>query len=57
MDPKKGTITLKGPQGNVVELPVQNPAQFKVVKKGDQVEATYTQAVALAVEPAPAAKK
>jgi hypothetical protein len=23
---------------------VQNPDQFKVVKKGDQVEATYTQA-------------
>jgi len=34
---------------------VQNPEQFKVVKKGDQVEATYTEALALSVEPAPKA--
>lgn len=60
VDPKKSTITLKGPRGNVVTLNVQNPDQFKVVKKGDQVEVTYTEAVALSVEPAPkpaAAKK
>ncbi len=53
VDPKKSTITLKGPRGNVVELAVQNPDQFKVVKKGDQVEVTYTEALALSVEPAP----
>jgi hypothetical protein len=60
VDPKKSTITLKGPRGNVVTLPVQNPEQFKVVKKGDQVQVTYTEAMALSVEPAPkpaAAKK
>jgi hypothetical protein len=59
VDPKKSTITLKGPRGNVVVLDVQNPDQFKVVKKGDQVDVTYTEAVALSVEPAPkpAAKK
>jgi hypothetical protein len=60
VDPKAGTITLKGPKGNEVVLPVENPDQFKVVKKGDQVEATYTEAVALSVEAAPkapAAKK
>ena len=60
VDPKKSTITLKGPRGNVVTLDVQNPDQFKVVKKGDQVEVTYTEALALSVEPAPkpaAAKK
>ena len=34
-------------------LNVQNPDQFKVVKKGDQVEVTYTEALALSVEPAP----
>jgi hypothetical protein len=28
------------------------PQQFKVVKKGDQVEVTYTEAIALSVEPA-----
>jgi hypothetical protein len=52
VDPKKSTITLKGPRGNVVKLDVHNPDQFKVVKKGDQVEVTYTEAVALSVEPA-----
>jgi hypothetical protein len=57
VDPKKSTITLKGPRGNVVVLDVQNPDQFKVVKKGDQVEVTYTEALALSVEPAPKAKK
>ena len=53
VDPKKKTITLKGPKGNVVALDVQNPDQFKVVKKGDQVAVTYTEALALSVEPAP----
>ena len=52
VDPAKSTITLKGPRGNVVTLDVQNPDQFKVVKKGDQVEVTYTEALALSVEPA-----
>ena len=52
VDPAKSTITLKGPKGKVVTLSVQNPDQFKVVKKGDQVEATYTEALALSVEPA-----
>ena len=51
VDPKKSTITLKGPAGNVVELKVHNPDQFKVVKKGDQVEAVYTEAFAIAVTP------
>lgn len=53
VDAKKKTITLKGPRGNVVTLDVQNPDQFKVVKKGDQVQVTYTEALALSVEPAP----
>jgi hypothetical protein len=60
VDPKASTITLKGPKGNEVTLDVRNPEQFKVVKKGDQVEVTYTEALALSVELAPkaaAAKK
>ena len=52
VDPKASTITLKGPRGNEVTLNVQNPEQFKVVKKGDQIEVTYTEAVALSVETA-----
>jgi hypothetical protein len=59
VNPKKSTITLKGPRGNSVTLNVHNPDQFKVVKKGDHVRVTYTEALALSVEPAPkpAAKK
>jgi hypothetical protein len=53
VSPKNKTITLKGPRGNVVTLDVHNPDQFKVVKKGDQVEVVYTEALALSVEPAP----
>ena len=54
VDTENSIIALKGPQGRVVELPVQNKDQFKVVKKGDQVEVVYTEAVALAVTPAAA---
>ena len=56
VDPKKSTVSLKGPAGNVVELKVQNQDHFKVVKVGDQVEAVYTQALAVAVTPAPKAE-
>jgi len=52
VDPKKSIISLKGPRGNVIDLKVRNPDQFKVVKKGDQVEVVYTQAIALSVAPA-----
>jgi len=54
VDPKKKTITLRGPKGNVVVLDVENPDQFKVVKKGDQVQADYVEALAVSVEKAPA---
>ena len=50
---KKKTISLKGPKGNVVVLDVQNQDHFKVVKKGDQVEDIYTEALAISVMPAP----
>jgi hypothetical protein len=50
---KNKTISLRGPKGNVVVLDVQNPDHFKVVKKGDQVEADYAEALAVSVEPGP----
>ncbi|MEQ1802249.1 MAG: hypothetical protein ABL989_10030 [Gammaproteobacteria bacterium] len=53
VDPVNSTISLKGPKGNVIALDVRNPDQFKVVKVGDQVEVTYTEALALSVEAAP----
>ena len=52
VDQAKSIISLKGPQGNVLDLKVQNPDHFKVVKVGDQVEAVYSQALAIAVTPA-----
>jgi hypothetical protein len=51
VDAAKQTVTLKGPK-RTVELPVKDPEQFKLISVGDQVQATYTQALALAVEPA-----
>lgn len=51
VDQAKSIISLKGPQGNVMDLKVYNPDHFKVVKVGDQVEAVYSQALALAVTP------
>jgi Cu/Ag efflux protein CusF len=52
-------ITLRGPHGNVVDLKVQDPAQLTRVKQGDQVQAVYTEAMAIAVEPSapPPARK
>ena len=51
VDPAKKTVTLRGPK-RTVDLVVEDPEQLKRVAKGDQVEATYTQAFAIAVEPA-----
>jgi len=52
VDAKKQTVRLRGPQ-RTVDLKVRDPNQFKLIKVGDQVEATFTEAVAIAVEPAP----
>jgi hypothetical protein len=53
---KKQTVTLRGPK-QVVDLKVPDPKQFKMIKVGDQIHAVYTEAVAMSVEPAVAAKK
>jgi hypothetical protein len=52
LDAAKQTVRLRGPQ-RTVDLKVRDPNQFKLIKVGDQVEATFTEAVALSVEPAP----
>lgn len=46
---KNKTITVKGAKGNTVKLDVKNPDHFKAVKKGDQIEIVYVEAMALAV--------
>ncbi len=52
VDSKKQVVTLRGPS-RVVDLKIRDPNQLKLVKVGDQVEATYTEAMAISVEPAP----
>ncbi|RQH07019.1 hypothetical protein [Paraburkholderia dinghuensis] len=49
---KTKTVTLKGPEGNTVDLLVEDPAQLANVKTGDQVEAVFTEALAISVKPA-----
>lgn len=51
VDASAQTVSLRGPAGRVVVLPVRDPEQFKRVAVGDQVEVTYTEALALAVTP------
>jgi ribosomal 50S subunit-recycling heat shock protein len=53
IDLAKGTVTLKGPQGNSQTIKARNPANLKKVKVGDVVDITYTEAVAIEVEAAP----
>lgn len=55
VDAKNKKVTLRGPDGNSVDLVVQDPSQLALIKKGDQVEAVFTEALAIAVEPAPKA--
>ena len=54
VDAKNKKVTLRGPDGNLVDLKVQDPNQLALIKKGDQVEAVFTEALAIAVEPSAA---
>lgn len=56
IDTAKNTVSLKGPQGNVFKVKVQNPDLMKDIAVNDQVKVVYTEAIA-AVVSAPAAKK
>lgn len=51
-------VTLKGPQGNSERVAVKDPKNLENVKVGDQVQITYTEAMAISVESAsPKGKK
>jgi hypothetical protein len=54
-DAKRQTLRLRGVE-RTIDLKVPDPKQFKLVKVGDQIEATFTEAVALSVEAAVPAK-
>lgn len=49
MNAKEEIITLRGPKGNFIDVTV-DPSQLELVKVGDQVEAVYSEAVAVTVE-------
>jgi len=54
VNPAGQTISLRGPGGRVVDLPVKDPEQFKRIAVGDQAQATYVEAAALSITPAAA---
>jgi hypothetical protein len=43
---------LKGPDGDIVVVKVQDPSNMDKVKVGDTIVITYTEALAIAVRPA-----
>jgi Cu/Ag efflux protein CusF len=55
VDLKNNIVTFTGPQGNVNIVAVQRPQMrefLKTLKAGDKVDLTFTEAVAVSVEPA-----
>jgi len=55
ISPKKTYVTVKGPDGKSVDIKVMEPKNLEKVKVGDQIEITYTQAFAIALDkPKPA---
>jgi hypothetical protein len=56
VDSAKQMVTLRGPRGNEVDVDVQDPEQLKNIKKGDHVQVTYVEALAISVKATPASK-
>ena len=50
IDKQKSTITLKGPEGKLNTVKVQDRANLEKVKVGDDLMITYTEALAISVE-------
>ena len=56
VDKKAGTVTIKGPEGNTVTVKARDPKNLAKVKAGDNVDITYTEALAISLDkPAKAA--
>ena len=55
IDKKEGTLSLKGPEGKTVIVKVEDPKNLDKVKVGDELMITYTEALAISLEPAPKA--
>ncbi len=50
IDKQKSNMTLKGPEGKLNVVKVQDPANLEKVKVGDELMITYTEALAISVE-------
>jgi len=50
IDMQKSTMTLKGPEGKVATVKVQDPTNLEQVKVGDELMITFTEALAISVE-------
>ncbi|MGE5856505.1 MAG: hypothetical protein ACM34C_08065 [Syntrophaceae bacterium] len=50
IDKKEGTLSLKGPEGKMVIVKVEDPKNLDKVKVGDDLMITYTEALAISVE-------
>jgi Cu/Ag efflux protein CusF len=49
VDAKNKSVTVLGPEGRTLTLDVKDPAVLSEVKVGDQIEATYTEALMMSV--------
>jgi Cu/Ag efflux protein CusF len=49
IDMKTQRVTVRGPEGNELDIKVQDPAKLKKVKTGDLVSAMYTEALVISV--------
>ena len=53
VDAEKKIVSVKNKEGRIIDLNIRDPEQLKLVKKGDQIQATYTEAVAIEIAEAP----
>ena len=47
------SVTFKGPDGDIKTIKIKDPQKLNGVKVGDVVDITYTEAIAIKVDPAP----
>jgi Cu/Ag efflux protein CusF len=50
IDKKAQTATIKGPEGNTVTVKARDPKNLDKIKVGDNVEITYTEALAISLD-------
>jgi hypothetical protein len=52
IDKANGTVTFKGPAGNLTKIRAADPKNLDLIKVGDRVAITYSEALAVSVEKA-----